>query len=326
MNTISFPGLGINNININPTAFTLFGHPIAWYGIIIACGLLLALMYGMSRAKHFNISVDDLTDIVLFSIVFGLIGARLYYVIFYPTTYGNNPYFANPVSILYVWNGGLAIYGGIIAAFVTAFFVAKHKKISVGAVYDIAALGFLIGQGIGRWGNFINQEAYGSTTNLPWRMVLGTGTDPVHPCFLYESLWCILGFIILHIYSKHRKFNGEIFLMYISWYSFGRFFIEGLRTDSLMLGNLRISQLVAAVFFVAAISLLIYKRITVKNVKVEEETNYNPLFEETSKAVEAETEKENKEFGFSEGTEKESTKNMENNDINDTIDKTEDNE
>lgn len=287
MNPISFPGLGINNITINPTAFTIFGHPIAWYGIIIACGLLTALLYGMVRAKFFGISVDDLSDIVIFAIIFGIIGARLYFVLFPYSGTTTNEYLSNPITILYIWNGGLAIYGGIIAAFITGFVVAKIKKISVGAVFDIASLGFLIGQAIGRWGNFINQEAYGSSTNLPWRMVVND--QPVHPCFLYESLWCVIGFIILHIYSKRRKFNGEIFLMYISWYSFGRFFIEGLRTDSLMLGNLKISQLVAAILFISAVTLLVYKRINLKKAITEQNAEYDPLFEETSKAVEKET-------------------------------------
>lgn len=299
--TISFPGLGINNININPTAFKVFGHPVAWYGIIIACGLLLALIYGMKRAKVFNVTVDDLSDIVIFSLIFGVIGARLYYVLFYPTTYGTNPYFENPVSILYIWNGGLGIYGGIIAAFLTAFIITRIKKISAGAVFDIAGLGFLIGQAIGRWGNFINEEAYGSTTNLPWRMAISGETSPVHPCFLYESLWCIIGFIILHIYSKRRKFNGEVFLMYIMWYSFGRFFIEGLRTDSLMIGNIKISQLVAVILFVAAGGLLIYKRNSVRRRTTDATAEYAPLFEDTSKAVEADTAEEMKNYGIDSG-------------------------
>jgi phosphatidylglycerol:prolipoprotein diacylglycerol transferase len=289
MNTISFPGLGLH-FTINPVAFSLGNLSVKWYGIIIAAGLLLALMYGLRRSKSFGVSSDDLADITIFGIVFGIIGARLYYVLFFidPTT-GTNPYFADPKSIIYIWNGGLGIYGGVIAAFLTAFIICKKKKISVGAVFDIVALGFLIGQSIGRWGNFVNQEAFGSATNLPWRMVVNTASTPVHPCFLYESLWCILGFILLHIYSKHRKFNGEIFLMYISWYAFGRFFIEGLRSDSLMLGNIKISQLVAAIFFCASIAFLIYKRVTVKKALEEQVADYNPLFEDTSKAVEEDT-------------------------------------
>lgn len=303
MGPISFPGLGINNISINPVAFNIFGYGIKWYGIIIACAMLLALIYGMKRAKLFNITVDDLADVVIFGIIFGVIGARLYYVLFYSDGSGTNPYFANPASIFWIWDGGLGIYGGVIAAFLSAFVVCKIKKISVGAMFDIAALGFLIGQAIGRWGNFINQEAYGGPTNLPWRMVVSNAATPVHPCFLYESLWCIIGFIILHIYSKRRKFNGEIFLMYIAWYAFGRFFIESLRSDSLMIGNIKVSMLVAAVFFVVAVALLVYKRTKVKRIKVEQEEIYKPLFDETSKAVAEETAKEADEYDLEDGEE-----------------------
>lgn len=288
METVSFPGLGLN-IPISRTAFTIGNWSVAWYGIIIAVGLLTALIYGLKRSKTFGITSDDLADVVIFGIIAGVIGARLYYVLFYVDSAGSNPYFSNPLSMLYIWNGGLGIYGGVIAAFIAGFIACKIKKISVGAVFDIASLGFLIGQAIGRWGNFINQEAYGSATDLPWRMIVSGEARPVHPCFLYESLWCILGFILLHIYSKHRKFNGELFLMYVSWYAFGRFFIEGLRTDSLMIGNIKVTQLVAVIFFIASVSLIIYKRIKIKKALIEAKTDYNPLFEDTAKAVEEET-------------------------------------
>lgn len=302
MDTIAFPKLGLT-FNVNPVAFKIGDYSIAWYGIIIACGLLLALAYGMKVAKKYNVTVDDLSDVVIFSVIFGVIGARLYYCLFYVDGFGTNPYFADPVSMIYIWNGGLGIYGGIIASFLTAFIICKIKKISVGAVFDIASLGFLIGQAIGRWGNFVNQEAYGSATNLPWGMVVAGETSAVHPCFLYESLWCILGFLLLHIYSKRRKFNGEIFLMYISWYAFGRFFIEGLRTDSLMLGNLKISQLVAGVFFVTAIALIIVKRIKAKKIAVENTDSYESLFDDTAKAVEIETAEAAKKYDISDDKE-----------------------
>ena len=262
MNPISFPGLGIGPFTI-PTDIVRIGNfRVTWYGVLIALGLVLAMLYAMKRAKDFKISLDDLTDVLIFSLIFGVIGARLYYVIFDPTRSTDYKSFLDVVSI---WNGGLGIYGGIIAAFVTAYIVCRIKKISVGAVFDLASLGFLIGQGIGRWGNFINQEAYGSATNLPWGMkiydYLNTETYiTVHPCFLYESMWCILGFVLLHIYSKkHRKFNGEIFLMYMMWYGFGRFFIEGLRTDSLYIGLIKISQLVAALLVIGSLIYYIYR-------------------------------------------------------------------
>lgn len=295
MSLVSFPGLGLN-FTINRVAFSIGNWSVYWYGLIIVTGLLLALLYGMKRARSFGVTVDDLSDIVIFGIIFGIIGARLYYVLFYSDGTGTNPYFSDPKSILYIWNGGLGIYGGIIAAFLTAFIVCKIKKISAGAVFDIAGLGFLIGQGIGRWGNFINQEAFGGPTNLPWRMVVTTASSPVHPCFFYESLWCILGFILLHIYSKRRKFNGEIFLMYVCWYALGRFFIEALRSDSLMLGNIKVSQLVAAILFITSAAVLVYKRKLLKKVEEEESTDYNPLFEETSNAVNEDLSEQEKEL------------------------------
>lgn len=295
MSTVSFPGLGLN-FTINRVAFSIGNWSVYWYGIIIVTGLLLALIYAMKRSRFFGITVDDLSDITIFGIIFGIIGARLYYVLFYVDPTGANPYFADPKSMLYIWNGGLGIYGGIVSAFLTAFIVCRIKKISSGAVFDIAGLGFLIGQGIGRWGNFINQEAYGGPTNLPWRMVVSNAVSPVHPCFFYESMWCLIGFILLHIYSKRRKFNGEIFLMYVCWYAFGRFFIEGLRSDSLMIGNIKVSQLVAVVLFMTAAVFWIYKRVTLKKAVIEENAEYNPLFEETSKAVSEDVEKQENEL------------------------------
>ncbi|HEX3026654.1 MAG TPA: prolipoprotein diacylglyceryl transferase [Clostridia bacterium] len=281
---ITFPGLHLTfNIQRQALSFGKFG--IYWYGIIIATGLVIAILYGLKRSKSFGITQDDLIDVIVFSIIAAIIGARLYFVLFYidPSS-GTNPYFSDPASIFNVRSGGLAIYGGIIGAFVCATIVCKIKKISTGAVFDIAALGFLIGQSIGRWGNFINREAYGAATSLPWRMVVDSTGTGYHPCFLYESLWCILGFIILHIYSKRRKFNGEIFLMYLMWYSFGRFFIEGLRTDSLMLGNLRISQLVAGLLFVAA-GIFIYLKRQKSNGLTDDQGEYKRVYEDAAEAV-----------------------------------------
>lgn len=316
MDTVSFPGLGLE-FHVNRVAFSIGDFNIAWYGILIAAGLLLALIYCMVRAKQFNIAVDDLCDAMVFSLLFGVVGARLYYCIFYVDAWGQNPFFSNPLTIITgIRDGGLGIYGGVIAGFLTAFIFCKIKKISSGAMFDLASFGLLIGQAIGRWGNFVNQEAYGSTTNLPWRMVISAEQNPVHPCFLYESLWCVIGFIILHIYSKRRKFNGEIFLMYISWYAFGRFFIEMLRTDSLMIGNLKVSMVVAAVFFIAAMSLLIYKRIKVKEAIEEQNAEYEPLFEDTARAVDIETAKVEKEYGMSDDDEDENEDIQSNDEIN----------
>lgn len=262
MYNVTFPGLGIN-VTVNPTAFRIGNHDFAWYGVIIAVGFLLAFLYVIKSCKKFHLDEDKLIDSVIVGIIAGVVGARLYYVLFD----ASSDYINNPASIFYIWNGGLGIYGGIICGLLGAALMAKHRKISVLAVLDIGSLGFLIGQAVGRWGNFVNQEAFGTGTNLPWRMsseatqtVSATG---VHPCFLYESLWCIIGFVLLHIFSrKLRRYDGQVFLLYSIWYGVGRFFIEGLRTDSLLTPfiPLRISQVVAAVAVIAAAVLLIVFR------------------------------------------------------------------
>ena len=278
---IQFPGLHLS-FPVGEDVFTIGNFALRWYGVVIAAGLLLGMLYGMKRAKEWHITVDDLSDIIIFSIIFAIIGARLYYVIFDPS---RSTDFTSFFDLVNIRNGGLGIYGGIIAAFLTAFVVCRIKKISVGAVFDLASLGFLIGQAIGRWGNFFNREAYGAATNLPWRMVINETGTGYHPCFLYEALWCLLGFVLLHIYSKRRrKFNGEIFLMYVMWYGFGRFFIEGLRTDSLYLGTMKVSQVVAILSFVTALVLIIVRRVQIRDVK--RNADYHSLYADTAQAVE----------------------------------------
>ena len=262
MYQVQFPKLNIN-ININPRAFTIGSLSVQWYGVIIAVGFLLAFFYVMSCCKKFNMDEDKLLDSVIIGIIGGIIGARAYYVLFSTS----DQYIKDPISALYIWQGGLGIYGGIIGGLLCGALIAKLHKINVATVLDLAALGFLIGQCIGRWGNFINQEAFGIETNLPWGMVsentARVASGPVHPCFLYESLWCLLGFVLLHIFSrKFRKYDGQVFLLYLVWYGIGRFFIEGLRTDSLITPMLpiRISQLVAATTVLLSIILLILFR------------------------------------------------------------------
>ena len=234
-----------------------------WYGVIIAVGFLLAFSYAMVSCKKFNIDQDKLIDVIIVGMIGGMIGARAYYVIFDTS----DQYLRNPISALYIWEGGLAIYGGIIGGMLCGSLMAKFRKISIPAVLDIASLGFFFGQAIGRWGNFVNQEAFGVETKLPWGMVsentYAVTNNPVHPCFLYESLWCILGFVLLHIFSrKLRRYDGQVFLLYLIWYGVGRFFIEGLRTDSLITPvlPLRVSQVVAAATVLTGIILLIVFR------------------------------------------------------------------
>lgn len=259
---VSFPGLGLD-FTINSVAFTVGSYPIYWYGIIIASGLLLAVLYAWRSSPRYNVDFNKLVNCILVGIITGIIGARLYFCFFQWDYYGKNP-----IEILYINNGGLAIYGGIIGALAGGLTVAKIQKMKIMPILDIAMMGFLLGQGIGRWGNFMNQEAFGTPTNLPWRMVSeGTGMVGVHPCFLYESLWCLLSFVLLHFYGKYRqKYSGQIFFSYLVWYGFERMFVEGLRTDSLYLPfqlfgmDIRVSQVLSFAIFVTGLVMLIINR------------------------------------------------------------------
>lgn len=268
---VVFPKLNID-ITVNSDAFTIFGMTIKWYGIIIAVGIVLAMVYGFSQMKKFGLDSDKAIDAIFGGMIGGIVGARLYYVIMQWDNYKDNW-----KDIFNIRNGGLAIYGGIIGAVLVGALVAKLRKVKILPLFDIAGICFLIGQGIGRWGNFTNHEAFGYNTTSLFGMSSGkiqeqinylastaaqngvtlTPDLPVHPCFLYESVWCLLGFALLAWFSKRRKFDGQLFLMYLCWYGAGRFFIERLRTDSLMIGTLRVSQALAAVCVVVSLILLI---------------------------------------------------------------------
>lgn len=256
---ISFDGLGIGPIQIDRVAFSIGGLQIYWYAVIIACGLMLAVAFCMWQARKFDLTVDNVIDVLLFGLPAAVICARAYYVIFRPAgvTYDS---FAEIIDIR---NGGLAIYGGIIGAFVTGAIYCRVKRVNMLALFDLGAMGFLIGQTIGRWGNFINGEAHGYTTDLPWGMTID-GRGPYHPTFFYESLWNAIGFVLLFIFvRKLKKHHGEAFFLYLSWYGLGRAFIEGLRTDSLPVGDFRISQIVAIIALAAGIILFILSRLHV---------------------------------------------------------------
>lgn len=258
--TISFPGLGLS-FNPSRVAFSIGSKPIYWYGIIIAAGFLLAVYYAMRRADQFGLTQDNIIDMLICAVPLAIIGARAYYCLF-----SWNLYKDDPIRVLYIWEGGLAIYGGVIGAAIGLFLYTKVKKVKTSALLDIGGLGLLIGQSIGRWGNFMNREAFGAQTDSFLRMGLtdaSGATIYVHPTFLYESVWNAIGLLILHFYSKRRKFDGQIFLMYLGWYGLGRMFIEGLRTDSLYVGasNLRVSQLLAGVCFLAVVIFLVYDKI-----------------------------------------------------------------
>ena len=260
--TISFPFLGLE---LNPgRGFDLGPLTVNFYGLIIGIGLLLAVWYGCKRGKRFGIREDDILDGVLWIVPFAVLCARLYYCIFTWDSYKDNP-----ISILYIWQGGLAIYGGVLGAILGVAVFCRIKKIKLPALLDLVSLGFLIGQSIGRWGNFFNREAFGAATDIFCRMgLLNKWTGQVeyyHPTFLYESLWNAAGFVLLHFLSKKRKYDGQIALGYAAWYGLGRAFIEGLRTDSLMWGPFRVSQVLAAVSFLAAATVLVIKHFRPSN-------------------------------------------------------------
>ena len=267
-NLVQFPGLGLS-FEIDRVAFTIGGVSIYWYGVCIAVGLCLALVFAFRHSIEFGVDPDGMVDVILIGVVLGIASARAYYVAMAPFKY------QSIWEMIAIRDGGLAIYGGVIGGFLFGGLACKWRKVPVLPMFDLAAMGFLIGQGCGRWGNFFNQEAFGCNTTLPWGMYSETTRAylmsstvtvpkgvvidpnlPVNPTFLYESIWCLVGFILLFRYIKKRKFNGDITLRYLIWYGAGRFWIEALRTDSLMLVpsiGLRVSQVVAAVAVVGGI-------------------------------------------------------------------------
>lgn len=282
-NAIEFPNLFSGEIEINPTAISIFGYEIKWYAIIIALGLILAVVYCTIRGKKYGLTGDDIFDVALFGGIAGFLGARIYYVVFWNLNPENTYKYDIITTFTEIHNGGLAIYGGIIFGVLAAIIVCKVKKTPILPIMDMGGTGFLIGQAIGRWGNFVNQEAFGAPTagNLPWGM---TGTiisqypevieaqnalpageyALVHPCFLYESLWCGLGILVIHfLLSRIQTFDGELFLYYVIWYGAGRGFIEGLRTDSLYIGPLRVSQLLGFASALFCLIILVYFKVAV---------------------------------------------------------------
>ncbi len=256
MEFVEFPGLWGLRFNISRVAFTVFNIPIYWYGIIIAFGFLLAVVLAMRDSRKFGLDPDTIIDLVLFAAPVAIITSRLYYVIFRWDLFKDNP-----IDIINTRKGGLAIYGAIIGGIIVAYIFAKKRKIGVLKLFDFSSPYLVLAQGIGRWGNFVNQEAYGVPTSLPWGMTGSEiGNTPVHPTFLYESLWDFGVFALLLWFRKRKKIDGEVFFLYMILYGAGRFWIEGLRTDSLMIGSLRVSQLLAFVFVVVFLAVFAVRR------------------------------------------------------------------
>jgi len=285
---VLFPALGWSFDVYDTLVEIPFGDntiTIKFYGAIIAFGFTLAVLFGGRKAYVWKMSIDKMLDVLIWGTIGGIVGARAYYVIF------EWDYFKNhPDQIIQIWNGGLAIYGGIIGALIAAYFVCRKVDLNFLKLLDLAGMSLLIGQGIGRWGNYTNQEAFGTNTTLPWGMTsdkvvayinshqsefLENGIEmnadlPVHPTFLYESIWCLLGFLILYIVcQKFRKFDGQLFLGYGIIYGVERAIVEGLRTDSLYIGdtNLRVSQVLSMAIATVCIVITIYKFIQLNKAK-----------------------------------------------------------
>lgn len=234
-------------------AFTVFGIDIAWYGLLIAIGMMLGVLLAVKRSEEIGVSDDIVYDIALWSIPAGVLGARIYYVLF------NLDYYSSDwARILQFRQGGLAIHGGIIAGFIVGYFVCKKNNVKFLSMADVVAPSFILGQAIGRWGNYFNQEAYGRPTNMPWAITID-GVN-VHPTFLYESVWNIIVMLGLIYYTKKKKAEGEVFFLYLIFYSLGRFFIEGLRTDSLMIGPFRTAQLTSLLMITGGLMAIRYFR------------------------------------------------------------------
>ena len=272
-NLVQFPGLGLS-FELNRVAFSIGRFNVYWYGVCIAFGICLALVFAFRHSVEFGVDADSMVDVILIGIVLGIASARAYYVAMAPFKY------ESIWEMIAIRDGGLAIYGGIIGGFLFGGLACKWRGVPVLPMFDLTAMGFLLGQCCGRWGNFFNQEAFGCNTTLPWGMYSEATRDylmgstvtaqsgvtidpnlPVHPTFLYESIWCLVGFILLFRYIKKRKFNGDIALRYMIWYGAGRFWIEALRTDSLMLVpsiGLRVSQLIAGIAVAAGVAAEIY--------------------------------------------------------------------
>lgn len=306
--TIDFPNLGIHLENVGKS-FSIFGFDIAFYGIIIGIGILVGIFMAMGQAKRTKQDPEIYIDLSIYAVIFGIIGARIYYVIFSWDMYKDDL-----LSIFNIRQGGLAIYGGIIAAVITVFVFARKRELSVRRLLDTACFGLVLGQAIGRWGNFFNREAFGEYTNGLFAMRIpldavrssdvtqmmrdnlqvidGVGYIQVHPTFLYESIWCLLLLGFMLFYRSRRMFRGELFLVYLGGYGFGRFWIEGLRTDQLLLPVIGwpVSRVLAGVLAVASVIIIVRTRKNIQRRKtMHKHKKRTPEREETASEKEENT-------------------------------------
>ena len=281
--TVSFPGLGIEPFSLCRLALEIGSLKVYWYGIIICMGIILGFLTAYMRMKKIGITSDDMADIALVCVPSAIVGARIYYVLAELESYDSF------YEMIAIWNGGIAIYGAVIAGVIAFTLVCRYKKKPLFKMYDCAAPGLILGQIIGRWGNFFNAEAYGIAESYdflgakfdiqsfsesnPLRMTIDGAV--VHPTFLYESIWNSVGFILMNVLFKKRAFDGEVLLWYLTWYGLGRCLIEGLRGDSLYLGSIRVSQLIAFVCFFAGLTAIIVLRIKKHNERKKENGNNN---------------------------------------------------
>ncbi len=266
---ISFPGIGIDWFTVDKVAFSIGDLSVRWYGIILTLGIVFGVLYAMFRSKHEGISTEDVLDFAIWVVLLAVIGARLYYVLTTLKTDTGEWRYDGFLDAIAIWEGGIAIYGAIIGGALGVFIVSKVKKYDktkLLKVCDMVAPGVMLGQIIGRWGNFVNGEAHGVETTSFLRMGLMGAADTkypykemfYHPTFLYESVWNLIGFVLINIFYRKKKYDGQILLAYLAWYGFGRMFIEGLRTDSLYIGVFRVSQVVGFLCFVICTTLLLY--------------------------------------------------------------------
>lgn len=287
MTQVSFPGLGLGPWQFDGVAFTLFGIDIAWYGLLITMGMVFAFFYGLWQAKKVGIKSDDIVDLAILIVIFSITGARLLYVLFPPEGVSSflatgGTFWENAkqtiVNVLSIREGGLSIFGGVFGGFMAGLIVSKWKKIRFPILLDILSPCVMIGQIIGRWGNFINGEAYGGVTSLPWGMNIqrvefypdlieserylpcekGIGlTECVHPTFFYESVWNLIGLVLIMVFHKKKQFQGQVFAFYLIWYGSGRAVLEGLRTDSMLLFGLRLNQLIGIAIVIIGLVIMV---------------------------------------------------------------------